>query len=51
MGGRGRKRILTEMEQGIFFSYKIAIKAKPKNEICPYDILKHNFFEIMPGFD
>jgi hypothetical protein len=26
-------------------------KAKPKNEICPSDIQKHNVFEIMPGRD
>jgi len=35
----------------IVFFTKLQKKAKPKNEICPSDIQKHNVFEIMPGRD
>jgi hypothetical protein len=32
-------------------SYKIAKKKNLIRKVCPYDIRKHNVFEIMPSFD
>ncbi len=31
--------------------YKNAKKANPRKRICPYDMRKHNVFEIMSSFD